>query len=314
MNITITGGSGFIGSNLIKALDKNLYNITVLSRSKSTTLGNIKYIQVDYHNENSLIKATEHSDVIVHLGATLFARSKSEFINENLNSTKNLVKAAEINGVKKFIYLSSLAAGGPSLDENKPRTELDPDTPLSAYGTSKLLGEKEVEKFKNDWVILRPPIVYGPKDEGFSTIAEWVRRGIMISPSSCQSRFSFIFVKDLVKCIIIAIENKQITRDKYYICEKKNYRWDEFINLMAEKMETKRPLMIKMPGILLYFIATIYEAVSFILKIRPVLNRDKVKEAIASHWIASPEKWENVSGFNNWTDIEMGLKETFSKE
>ncbi len=312
MKIAITGGKGFVGSNLIKTIDTQKNEVIVLTRGETKSDGLIKYINTNYRDENSVIKATQGARIIIHLAATLFARNKNEFIKENVISTRNLVKASNINGVKKFIYISSLAAGGTSEDFHHPRTEDTPDNPKSNYGISKLMAEEELKKLKIDWVILRPPIVYGPKDDGFSTIAEWVRKGIMISPSSSDARFSFIFVKDLARCIVKCVEDDNIKNEKYYVCENKIYSWEEFITIMSNMMGVKKPKMIKMPKSMLNLTAFTYEIFSYIAKTKPVLNRDKVKEACAYHWIASSKKWEEKTGMKNWTSIEEGLKITFS--
>ncbi len=312
MKIIITGGRGFIGSNLVKILNTKRYIIRVLTRKNSFEKDKIEYREVDYHNKQSIKKAIEGFDVVIHLAATLFARNRKEYIYENVETTKNLIDMANENKIKRFIYISSLAAAGPSSDAFYPKTENDPDTPVSAYGLSKLLAEKEVLKFNHDWIILRPPIVYGPKDDGFSTIAEWVRKGIMISPSSKDARFSFIYVNDLCNCITRAIEDESIKNEKYYVCERNNYTWHEFISIMAEEMKLKKPKIIKMPKTLLNITATGYEIFSYIFNTKPVLNRDKVKEATTKHWIANPKKWEEKTNYTNWTNIYEGLKQTFS--
>ncbi|MGC8867203.1 MAG: NAD-dependent epimerase/dehydratase family protein, partial [Elusimicrobiales bacterium] len=160
--------------------------------------------------------------------------------------------------------------------------------------------------------ILRPPIVYGPKDDGFSTIAQWIKRGIMISPQNIDARFSFIFVDDLVRCIIKSFD-KSLDGEVFYVCEKNNYSWNEFIEKMAESIGVKKPKILKMPKLLLNITALSYEIFSYILNSKPVLNRDKVREAISSHWIADPSKWEEKTKMKNWTDLSCGLHTTFAQ-
>ncbi len=309
MKITVTGGRGFIGSNLMKELKRLGHDVVCFTREKTYDKDGIKYVKVNYHDLND-IKSKLNSEILIHLAATLFARSKKEFLKENVTSTINLVNASLENGVKKIIYISSLAAAGPSPNPLKPRNEKDKETPVSFYGLSKLLGEKEIMKFTR-WTILRPPIVYGPKDDGFSTIAQWVKKGIMISPQNENSRFSFIFVNDLVRCIIKAID--PILDGKiFYVCEKNTYSWKEFIEKMAESMKVKKPKIIKMPELLLKITALSYEIFSYISSSKAVLNRDKVREALASHWIADPTQWEETTKMKDWTDLTTGLYKTFS--
>lgn len=313
MKLVITGGRGFVGSNLIKLLrTSGDYNIKVLTRGIDQKTNDIEYIQVNYADYKSLKKATEGSDVIVHLAATLFARSRKEFIKENVNSTKNLVKAANENGVKKIVYISSLAAGGVSSPE-KPINEDIPENPVSFYGLSKLLAEKELELLSNtNYIILRPPIIYGPNDDSCSTIALWVKRGIMVSPSNKNSMFSFIYVNDLCKCIEIAIKDNTLKREKFYLSEHEFYTWQNFIYNIADSMRVKRPIIPTLPYSVLYLTSLSYEIISYIFNTKPVLNRDKIREAAVSHWVANPSKWEEKTGFKSWTPLIEGLKESFT--
>jgi nucleoside-diphosphate-sugar epimerase len=312
MKVVITGGRGFVGSNLIRIIKENYkWDLVVFTRSSNNEIDGVKYLSVDYHNIDTLKKGLKDCDLVIHLAATLFARNKDEYIKENVTSTKNLVEAAKKNNVKKIIYVSSLAAGGPSSNTSYPRDEETKDNPVSNYGLSKLLAENYVKDF-NEWVILRPPIVYGPKDDGFSTIAKYVKKGLMISPSKPDSMFSFIFVEDLCRCIIRSIED-DIKNEIFYVCDPKKYTWSKFINTMADYMGVKHPVMIKLPSVFMNLFAFSYEAFSYIFKTKPVLNRDKVREAKAFHWICTAQKWEKKTGFNKWTDILDGLKKTFSK-
>ena len=116
-----------------------------------------------------------------------------------------------------------------------PRKETQVDTPTSFYGMSKREGEKYVKAFGNPYVILRPPIIYGGKDSGFSKIAEWVNRGLMVNAGAENGKFSFIYVEDLVRAIIDAIENDKFNDQTFYVCEKKDYPWKEFINMIGFK-------------------------------------------------------------------------------
>jgi nucleoside-diphosphate-sugar epimerase len=312
MKVVITGGRGFVGSNLIRIIKESYkWDLVVFTRSSNNEIDGVKYLSVDYHNIDTLEKGLKDCDLMIHLAATLFARNKKEYLRENVDSTKNLVSVAQKTGVKKIIYVSSLAAGGPSKDENNPRDEDMKDNPVSNYGLSKLVSENYVKKFR-EWVILRPPIVYGPKDDGLSTIASYVKKGFMIFPSNPASKFSFIFVEDLCRCIIRSIED-DIKNEIFYVCDPKKYTWSEFINTMADYMGVKHPVMIKLPSVLMNLFAFSYEAFSYIFKTKPVLNRDKIREAKAFHWICTAQKWEKKTGFNKWTDILDGLKKTFSK-
>ena len=317
--IAITGGTGFIGGTLAKRLFADKYQPRILTRKlPKKRLQEMQYAVTDYSNIDSIKKALENCDTVVHLAAALFCRSKEEFEKANANNTRNLVSALNSleNKPRKVIYISSLAAGGPSKDSDKPRIEDMPENPVSFYGKTKLEGEREIKALSEDieYTILRPPIVYGKHDSGFSKIANFVRKGLMVNAGGDKSFFSFIYLDDLIEVIKTAVENNNVMGKTYYVCENSVYNWKTFIQLMAEAMRVKMPLMINMPAPLLQITAYLSEMFTGFLGKPPIFNRDKAKEATAGNWIAYSGKWERDTNWQGWTPLKEGLKRSFEKE
>ncbi len=313
MKIAITGGTGFVGKAVTKSLLLKGGDIRILSRSAGKN-DNALRIKVDYENEESIRQAIDGCDAVIHLAATLFARTSDSYFKANANTATKLARAANKAKIKKIVYISSLAAGGPSCVDGPDRTEDMPDNPVSNYGKSKLAAEKELKEFNGHLTILRPPIVYGPKDAGFSKIAEWVKKGLMVVPGSIDTKFSFIYLSDLAKCIEQALYCDLPDKEKYYVCDSHTYKWGDFIEKMAQAMKVPRPKMISLPSSLLYAAGFVYEMVSLISSADPVLNRDKAREASAGKWTCLPHKWEKTCGEYKWTNLEDGLKMTFKEE
>lgn len=315
--VVITGGTGFIGRALAKALPARNYKIRIFTRkSPAGKIDGADYLTVSFDDIGSLKKGAEGADIIVHLAAALFCRSQKGFKKANTLGTANL--AAAVAALKrppeKFIYLSSLAAGGPAPDPGTPRTEAMADAPVSAYGDTKLGGEKEVKKLPPAIrrTILRPPIVYGKNDVGISKIARWVKKGFMVNAGSKDGRFSFIYLEDLVSAMITAIENPATDGKTYYVSENRTYAWRTFIALLAGAMKVKPPSMLDMPASALHALGCIYELVSWLGGAEPVFNRDKAKEGAAGNWTANPAQWERDTAWSGWTSLEEGIRKTFS--
>lgn len=310
--IAVTGGTGFVGRALAKALLEKGYAVRVLSRRRpKDPLPGADYAAVDFSDSASLASALQGCDAAVHLAAALFCRSRAAFLKANAGGTANLVAAANsVKTLKKLVYISSLAAGGPAGDA--PRTEADPDAPVSSYGLSKLEGEKAVRNFSGGpFVVLRPPIVYGKKDFGFSKIAEWVRRGVMVNAGSAGGKFSFVYLDDLVRAIAAALETGKFDGGTFYVCENRVYAWREFIALLAAGMGVKMPLMVSLPPWAVYAVGWFYETVTAVTGAEPALNRDKAREASAPNWTCSPERWEKAAGAAAWTPLAEGIRKTF---
>ncbi|MDD5210470.1 MAG: NAD-dependent epimerase/dehydratase family protein [Elusimicrobiales bacterium] len=311
--IAVTGGTGFVGRALSKALLEKGFVVRIITRRKpAETLEGAAYAEADFADRESLKKALAGADMAVHLAAALFCRSKEDFMRANAEGTANFAAAAAATpSLTKLVYLSSLAAGGPSPAE-APRTEADKDAPVSFYGMSKLEGEKALKNFHGSLVILRPPIIYGRKDSGFSKIAEWVRKGVMVNAGSAGGRFSFVYLDDLVNAIISALYSNIFDGGTFYVCENRSYAWKDFIAMLAKGMGVKMPFMLSLPAWAVYAVGWLYETVTAITGAEPMMNRDKAREASAPNWTASPALWEKTSGSTAWTPLEEGIKKTFN--
>jgi nucleoside-diphosphate-sugar epimerase len=226
--VAITGGTGFIGSALARALLAKGYKVRVFTRGvPAQRLENVEYAVVSFDEAATLRTAAEGADFVIHMAAVLFSRTRAGFDKANITGTANLVEA--VAGLSKppskFIYISSLAAGGPSSSAAVPRDESMPDAPVSGYGASKLGGEKAIGELPAAIrrTILRPPIVYGKNEFAVSKIAHMVRKGLMVNSGSREGAFSFIHVDDLTAAIITAMENPVTDGQTYYVCENRTY-------------------------------------------------------------------------------------------
>lgn len=315
--VAITGGTGFIGGALAKALLARGRKVRIFTRRlPARKLDGAEYAEVSFDDAGSLAKAAEGADIIAHLAAALFCRSRKEFEKANTQGTGNLVAAVSTlkRPPEKFIYLSSLAAGGPAPDPRTPRDETMPDAPVSSYGATKLGGEKEVRKLPANirYTILRPPIIYGKNDSGISKIAHWVKKGFMVNAGSRDGRFSFLYLEDLIAALATAMENPATDGKTYYVAENRTYDWKTFIGLLAAAMKVKPPFMLDMPAPALYALGWTYEQVSRLVGAEPVFNRDKAREGAAPNWTADPSKWEQDTAWRAWTPLEEGVCKTFS--
>lgn len=317
MRILITGGSGFIGQKLTEALLEQGHTVRILTRGdRESGDDRVSYIKADYFSVSSLAAAADGCDAVYHLAACLFATSYEEFARANITLTQNLVKACNsVQTVKRFIMVSSLAAAGYAPDLEHPVTEENIEQPVSDYGLTKRGGERAVETLDGriERVILRPPIVYGKNDSGISKIAAWVRRGVMVNTTSGEAYFSFVYVEDLVKALLIVLKDPRVNGQTYFICENKFYDWKSFINEMAAAMGKRGPVMLTLPLPAMKAAGFIYSFLAKIFKFEPALNYDKVTEAsVKGHWICSSAKWTDLTG-QVFTPLKEGLKKSFGK-
>ncbi|MGB2578888.1 nucleoside-diphosphate-sugar epimerase [Elusimicrobium simillimum] len=311
----VTGGGGFIGGILTKALLDQGHSVRILSRTERKSANpKITYLKADYMDGDSLVKALDGCYGVYHLAAAIFAYNYSGFERANITTTKNLTEAAaKVPGLEFFVYMSSQAAGGYSVDYKNPRCEADAPAPSSDYGRTKLGGEEYVRALPANikTIIFRAPIVYGKNDSGVSKIAAWVKRGVMVNTSKGDAYFNFIYVDDLVEALVRSVSLPGAYGQTFYVCEDRVYTWRYFIETMAAAMKVKKPFMFTAPLWVLKIVAFVYETLARFFGFAPALNYDKVREAaIPGHWVCSSKKWVTLTG-QQFTTLEEGLKKSF---
>ncbi|MCK6590321.1 MAG: SDR family NAD(P)-dependent oxidoreductase [Polyangiaceae bacterium] len=172
MKVFVTGASGFLGSHVAEQLSAEGHSVVALVRRSSNTkfLSTLKNVELAYgavEDAASVRAAVKGADAVVHSAGLVKARNEQEFHRVNVEGTRNVLEAAaeECSGPRRFVFVSSLAAVGPSIDGKPVGTEAE-GKPVTAYGRSKLAAERLVleAKEKLPVVVLRPPMIYGPRD------------------------------------------------------------------------------------------------------------------------------------------------------
>lgn len=315
MKAFITGGTGFIGSHLVdRLLSENIFTeIRCLVRSNEKWLQGKKYKKVvgDLNDLTALTKGIDGVDVIFHLAAIVKAKTEKEFIQANVESTENLIRIAQKKGVKNIVVLSSLAAVGSS--DGIPVTEETEFSPVSNYGKSKKAMELMIHDLatkKDSIKIIRPPAVYGPREDQIYTFFKTFKSGICpIVGDGNQPRLSMVYVDDLVKGIILAANKTEQGIHTYFISgEQQDYSWNEIIGITTKVMG-KKPFRIKLKPALVKKLASLIESASSLFGIYPVVNNEKANEMVLE-WICSDQKAQNDLHYKAETTLEEGLSRT----
>jgi len=310
MRALVTGANGFIGSHLCEELTKRGYKVTCLVRETSDLKWvegmDLKFIQGDCTYPESLYEAVTDVDYIFHLAGLTKARSEEDFFCANAKGTENLIKAvAEKNpDIKRFVYLSSLAAVGPSTNGSPLREDSKPH-PVSTYGRSKLEGEKAVLKFKDTIpvTILRPSAVYGPRDKDLFIFFKMVKKGIFPYWGKCY--YSLLYVDDLVWGLILSAENKKAEGETYFLSDRRFYTNEEIVSEISFALGAKTTRL-RVPRSIMPFFALVGEKIQR----GGIINRDKMRELSHTYWICDPKKATEELGFNPKVGIKQGIKWT----
>lgn len=312
--VLVTGGTGFIGSHLARALESAGAELRLVVRSTSS----LKWIrevrhgpyEVDLARGDDLSAALDGVDFVFHLAGVLRAARGSDYLRGNVEATRHLLSAASRLPVPpRVILVSSLAAAGPSPD-GTPWKEEDPPRPVGMYGESKLLAEKAAFEAGKavPLVILRPPLVYGPREADLLGACRAVRRGLLPQIGRGPRTFSVIMVRDLVEAIIGAALRAPPGR-VYYTSHPEILTWVDLLSAMAEVLGT-RPRRVVLPEVLVPLLARAGEIVARITGKESILNRERTLEWRHRHWVCDPSRAEREWGFRAPTPYREGIRET----
>ncbi|MFH1762959.1 MAG: NAD-dependent epimerase/dehydratase family protein [Gemmatimonadota bacterium] len=323
MRLLFTGATGFVGSHLVEAATalplgglqpRTAPELRVLVRPTSD-LSHLEGLDVERFTGQlgdaaSLREATSGVDVVLHLAALTRAKTEEEFRAANETGTRSLLEAAVNAGsCRRFVYVSSLAAVGPAV-EGRPVTASDPPRPLTAYGRSKLAGERACEEAAGDMdvLILRPPAVYGPRDKDLLTFFSLAARGILPVPSGPPRPLQMIFVSDLAQAILAAAYAEDV-HGIYHAADPKAFSWAEVLDLIARAVG-KKGRRIPVPQSLLRIAGEVNGALGRAFGRPQIFDGDKVRELLAPGWLCETDRATKDLGFTAATPLGLGLRQT----
>jgi len=308
--ILVTGGTGFIGRHLVERLVEQGRALRCLVRStKAANLPRaVELAQGDLESGAGLTEGLHGVDTIIHLAGVTKARATADYDRGNTVATANLLRAA--GDVGRFVHVSSLAAAGPSAAD-RPLTEADEPHPVSHYGRSKLAGEEAVRgsPLRERTIIVRPPVVYGPRDRDVYEMIRTVARGWMVQIGTAPRRFSHIYVGDLVDGLIAAADRASAGGEVYYLANAVPVSWDEFGNVAARLMG-RGMHTVAIPEKAAYALGFCAEGWARLTGKPGILSRDKVREACCAGWVCDPGRAHRELGFCASTSLEAGLRRT----
>ena len=247
MRILITGGTGLVGNAVVQALSDRGHNLRILSRHAHEYRGgdNIEPWAASVTDAASLAGAAVDCDVVLHI-AGIVAESPPDltFQSVNIEGTRNVVREADINAVRRLIYVSSFGA----------------DVGSSDYHKSKLEAEGIARSFPRDAVIVRLGNVYGPGDEVISTLVKLVR-ALPVIPiiDAGDQEFQPVWHEDAGAALAAIVEDNEASGQILNLVGPDVVTLNRLLDVMAEitGQQPKRiPLPSSIAGVAARFAAT----------------------------------------------------------
>ena len=259
-NVFVTGASGFIGKRLIDALSNKHVFLRLLSRKDQV---GFETIVCDLQSEKIPDDALKGIDTVFHLAGLaheLHDVTEIEHLYQSVNvdATVQLAKLAAASGVKRFVFVSSVKAGGTALT-GKCMTEKDQYTPEGVYGQTKREAELEIfsigQKIGMHVSIIRPSLVYGPSVKGnLHRMLTAVKRGWFPPLPETGNRRSMIHVDDLVSSLLLIAEDARANGEIFIATDGIDYSTRRIYDTMRTAMG-KKHMIISLPKFLFYLVA-----------------------------------------------------------
>lgn len=259
--VGITGGTGFVGRNIVERLLEEKRNIRCLVRkpqdARDLKKRGVEIYKGDVTDKSSIDKSFLHDlTYMIHLVGIIKEVDNQTFERVHLEGTKNIVDLAKEAGVKKFIHMSGLGT--------KPNAR-------SKYHSTKWMAEEYLRKSGLNYTIFRPSIIFGPNDEFINTFIRMIKLSPVI-PVLKGGKLQPIYVGDVAHCFVQSLINPKTDKRTFELGGSERLTLEEIIKTIMRVLDTER-VLIPIPTSFMYAPAFLFQSV---LK-NPPITLDQLK-------------------------------------
>jgi len=195
--IAVTGGTGFVGSHFIEHALTQGHQLRALTRRPQAERAGITWVEGALDKPDSLAVLVQGADAVLHIAGVINAPDRADFAAGNIDGTRALIAATEAAGIRRFVQVSSLTAREPD---------------LSLYGWSKAEADKLLIASGLDWTIVRPPAIFGPRDQEMLELFKLAKRHVVPLPPA-GGRMSVIAVGELIRLLLALPTSNALIRE-----------------------------------------------------------------------------------------------------
>jgi len=317
VKIFVTGGTGFVGSHLVSTLLGAGHDVTCLVRNPAKAARRFgdrlpALIEGGLTDSPAIERGCGGADAIFHVAGLVAAPTAADLHRINAEATGRLCGIARERapGLAHFVYVSSLAAAGPTAPGAPIREDRRPQ-PVSAYGRSKLAGEALVRESGLPWTVVRPPTVYGPWDRELLKVFRLARRGVVPVFGDGAQENSLIYAPDLAEALASCLVPAAVGRT-YFAAHPEIVTQRELSERIHRTVrgEGTAPRIVRIPAPLARAVLSIIGTVAALTRTPTLLSRDKANEFLADAWTCRPDALRVDTGWRAGTDLTAGLRRT----
>jgi uncharacterized protein YbjT (DUF2867 family) len=236
MKIFVAGGTGFVGEHLVGALREKGHEVRLLvHRRNSQAAGGISQAEGDVTRLETFERAVRGSDVVINLVGIIreFPSRGITFERLHVQATANMLEATRTAGIRRYLQMSALGTR--------------PDA-VSRYHQTKFRAEELVRSSGLDFTILRPSLIYGPKDAFINMLAGQIRLApVMPVIGSGAYRLQPIHADDVARCFALALGMSETIGGCYELCGNNRLSYVELLDAVASAMGKPAPLKPRVP-------------------------------------------------------------------
>jgi nucleoside-diphosphate-sugar epimerase len=313
VNVFVTGGTGFVGAHLVRALQERGDRVTCLVRRPelAARLGwrDVRLVRGDLDDTSALLQGCEGAELVFHVAGRIVAKNVHEFMATNRDGTANVLEAAQEHGVTRFVLVSSLAAAGPTT-VGHPIDETRHPAPVTDYGRSKLAAEVLVRAMPFPWTIVRPPVVYGEWDRGTLKIFQLARGLVAPVFGDGSQELSVIHAADLARALVVAGTSPAAQGRVYFATHSATTTSRDLMRACARALGTSPPRIIPVPPLVARALLWTVGSLAHLAGRATFLSADKANEYLAPAWTCRGDALTRDTGWRAEIDLEPGLSRT----
>ena len=316
----VTGASGFIGRRLVARLLEGASVLRALVRAPETVESwsdRVEVVAGDVRDPDRVRAAVADVETVFHLAATvhdLRGIRKGEHWGVTVEGTRNVLDAAQAAGVKRLVFVSSLAVyGEPSVAQ---RDESEPHSPRSAYGRAKATAERLVLTLGQTSGIhvscLRPALVYEPGCKGnLPRMIAMIDRGLFPPPPEVGTRRSLVHVENLVDAVLLAATHWAASGRDYIVADRRAYSTRELYDIIRQALGKPASRWAVPRGVLTAF-GQVGDLVGAVRGRSPGFDSDVVEKLFQPAWF-SADRIARELGFDPRWELVHALPEMIAQ-
>ncbi|MEO1137404.1 MAG: NAD(P)-dependent oxidoreductase, partial [Pseudomonadota bacterium] len=292
----VTGGTGFVGAALIGCLLDRGWSVSALARDPDRLpyKEQVEAVPGALEDDTALTRLADGADIFFHLAGVTHARRADDYMRANVVGAKNAATAAAAAGAR-MVHASSLSARKPE---------------VSPYAASKRQSETAVAEAGGDWLALRLPAIYGPRDMATLPFFKLVKAGFALAPKTATpARASIIFVSDVAAALLAAAD---VPGGRVYEVgddQPEGHSWRQIGEILAGVLgRPARAIAVPRPVIATYH--GVVRMTEGALGRTPSVREGQINEFFHPDWVARDNLFSDAAIWRPETPLQEGFAKT----